>query len=480
MKAFFGREHELNELQHHTGKKTASLIAITGRLRIGKSRLVEEFAGRNPSYRQVVCSGLAPGPGITPKKQRLEFARQIERQLAMPPIASDDWADLFSHLAANVSSGKWIILLDELSWLGMEDTTFLPKLKNAWDLEFKKNPRLILILCGSVSSWIEKNLLSSTGFVGRISSRLRLRELGAAVCARFFPPSISSPYDRLKTLAVTGGVPRYLEELVPSLDVDQNLGRMCFTPEGILFSEFNQIFSELFAKRFAEYCRVVTHLTTGPDSFSGICKALSLPPNGVTSDRLDDMVTAGFLARDYTWHLATRKISRLSRFRLSDNYIRFYLKCIQPHRHAIEQGRFTSRPISALPGWDAIIGHQFENLVLHNRAFVWRACQLTPDDIIHDGPFVQPKTRRQDGCQIDYLIQTKHGPIYACEIKFKRSKIGLAVAGDIAQKITRLKLPKHASVLPVLIHVGGVTDQLKYSDRFARIVDFTRVFAGDN
>jgi len=36
---------------------------------------------------------------------------------------------------------------------------FLGKIKNSWDLYLSKNPTLIFILCGSVSFWIEKNII---------------------------------------------------------------------------------------------------------------------------------------------------------------------------------------------------------------------------------------------------------------------------------------------------------------------------------
>ena len=67
---FVGREYELGALQRLTDKRTASLVVVTGRRRIGKSRLIEEFAGGNERYRHVAISGLAPQRGITPASQR--------------------------------------------------------------------------------------------------------------------------------------------------------------------------------------------------------------------------------------------------------------------------------------------------------------------------------------------------------------------------------------------------------------------------
>jgi uncharacterized protein len=106
-----------------------------------------------------------------------------------------------------------LLFFDEISWMGSKDPTFLGKRKNAWDLQFKKNDRLVFVVCGSASSWIEENLLSSTGFVGRISYRLTLEELPLPDCNRFWPDSIAT-YEKFKILSVTGGVPKYLEEIV--------------------------------------------------------------------------------------------------------------------------------------------------------------------------------------------------------------------------------------------------------------------------
>ena len=160
---FVGREHELDALQRLTNKLTASMMVVTGRRRIGKSRLIEEFAERNKRYRHVAISGLAPQRGITPAVQRSAFANQMQRELSLPPVRHDDWLDLFAHLARATQDSRAIVLLDEVSWMGKDDPEFLPKLKLAWDRYFKENANLILVLCGSVSSWLEKNILSNTG-----------------------------------------------------------------------------------------------------------------------------------------------------------------------------------------------------------------------------------------------------------------------------------------------------------------------------
>ena len=159
---FVGRVNELKSLMDLTQKRSSSLIVIRGRRRIGKSRLVEEFA---KNYRFLRFAGLYPTEATTAQSQREEFSKQLSLNLNAPQIIANDWTDLFLSLARETQQGRVIILFDEISWMGSKDSDFLGKLKNAWDLELKKNPELILILCGSVSVWIEKNILHITIFL---------------------------------------------------------------------------------------------------------------------------------------------------------------------------------------------------------------------------------------------------------------------------------------------------------------------------
>lgn len=166
---------------------------------------------------------------MTAQEQRDIFAQQLRQQLGLPGLQAADWADLFTLLASQVREGRVIILFDEISWMGAKDSTFLGKLKNAWDWEFKKNSELILVLCGSVSTWIEQNIICSTGFFGRISLYLTLEELPLSDCNRFLEVQgfRGSVYEKFKLLSVTGGVPWYLEQIKPKLNADENIKSLC-------------------------------------------------------------------------------------------------------------------------------------------------------------------------------------------------------------------------------------------------------------
>ncbi|MBS0629262.1 MAG: ATPase [Verrucomicrobia bacterium] len=468
MGRFIGRESEMQKLGLLLKKKSSSLVVIHGRRRIGKSRLAEEFGS---NHRFISLSGLPITGSITAQDQRNEFMRQLSIKYGVPKIESDDWGNLFWILASISQSGRVVILLDEISWMAHKDDTFLGKLKINWDQHFSKNPELILILCGSVSSWIEENILSSTSFLGRISLDIMLRELSLSECRKFWPKRISS-YEVLKVLAITGGVPKYLEEIVSELSAENNIRNLCFNPDGILFREFDQIFSDLFKKRAKYHQEIVKTLAGGAQNLDEICKKLSIEKSGNISQDLHHLQQAGFIQIDATWNLKEKITSRLKRFRLSDNYIRFYLKYILPRQEQILSGTMQLQTVESLPGWLTTLGLQFENLILANKLSLFSKLDISPDSVVHSGPFFQRKTKILDGCQIDLMIQTKTKNLYLCEIKFSENPIGSSVIKDVEDKLKRLTVPRLYSIRPVLIHVNGVTDAVKDSGLFDHIIDF--------
>lgn len=468
MKRFVGREQELEALKGLLKKKSSSLVVIRGRRRVGKSRLAEEFGKSFPKV--ISLSGVPPTEGVTAQSERDVFFNQLKRhKISSSP--RDNWGDLFHDLAQATAKGKVLIILDEITWMGSKDPLFLPQIKTMWDLYFKKNPGLIMILSGSNSSWIEKNILSSTGFFGRVSLRILLEELSLPEANLFWSefPGVISPYEKFKILSVTGGIPRYLEELRPDLSAEGNLQRMCFQPEGILFREFEQIFHDLFLNKGPFYKQIIRHLLDRHLSASQLARKLSRSKGGDLSAALEELVDAGFLSRDYTWDFVRKKRARVSRYRVRDNYIRFYLKYIEPNALKIESGKMRGLP----EGWHSILGLQFENLVINSGTILERILQIPLNEIICAGPYLQTSSTRRKGCQIDYLIQEKFNTLHLCEVKFKQGLIGGDVIEEVKAKMKALKLPRGFSCRPVLVHVNGVDEMVPDSGFFSRIVDFS-------
>jgi hypothetical protein len=72
-------------------------------------------------------------------------------------------------------------------------------------------------------------------------------------------------------------------------------------------------------------------------------------------------------------------------YRLSDNYLRFYIHYIEPNLKKIEQGSFLEVPLSSLPGWESMLGFQLENFLLKNRSLLYQALGISPV-LFHLGP----------------------------------------------------------------------------------------------
>lgn len=459
MTPFIGRAYELNLLYGLTKKNAASLVVLKGTWRTGKSRLAEAFAS---SYQYYAFSGLPPQHTSTEASEREAFFAQLGHYFDTKKLKSKSWWDMLWFLADQTTEGRIVILFDEISWTAARDPDFLGILKTIWDTCFKKNPKLILILCGSVSIWIQKNIVASTGFVGRISLQLTLRELPIQTCHAFLGKRAEqfSPYETFKFLSVCGGIPRYLEEWQSHLSIDENINRMCFHENGILYNEFDQIFYDSITSEADVYRSIVLTLANRSQSRSELLASLNRTPGGKISEYLKNLITSGFVTQDYTWHLKSKKLSKLSRYRLSDNYLRFYLRYIEPQKEMIKSHQYKMTSLSGLPSWPGMIALQFENLVLNNRESIYSMLGIRRDDIEIDGAFFQKPTTKNSGCQIDHLIQTKTSVLYACEIKFSRHFIKSDIISEMQDKLKRLVLPRGFSCMPVLIHVNGVCDDV--------------------
>ncbi len=243
---------------------------------------------------------------VTADDEREDFAQQLSRALSIPPPRADDWNTLLWALAERAATGKWVVILDEINWLGAKDPTFLGKLKSAWDLHFSGNNKLILILSGSLTSWIDRNILRSTGFVGRVHLDLTLDELPLHHCTAFLQPGhpYISNYERFKIVAVTGGIPSYLERVDPTAGRRCQLHRLCFTREGFSFVSSIYCFTICF-RRNCFYRQLIAAVAEKPLDLAGIYRKLSVHKAGYISDCIEELIEAGFLARHYTWNIKT-------------------------------------------------------------------------------------------------------------------------------------------------------------------------------
>ena len=471
---FYGREEDIATLDALWRKGIASLVTCRGRRRIGKSTLIEEFAKRSGAH-FLKLEGVAPGMGVNNRVQLKSFREQLMRQTGQRFKSFTCWAEAFSSLNNCIGSGKTVLLLDEISWMGKFDTAFPGDLKISWDNLFKKHDHLIVFLCGSVSTWISKNILNNTGFVGRASANMVVGELPLDICLKFWGKKASRTSIReiVDVLSVTGGIPRYLEEVDPSLSADENIRRMCFTPDSMLRDDFPKIFNAVFGGEAITKRRILEVLAATPTTLSGICSALGISRSGNISDHLDDLTIAGFVAKDPGIVPATGAEAKQCRYRLRDNYTRFYLKYILPNHLTIDNGTFRFNGLTSLKGWEAIMGLQFENLVLANLPALLPPLGMERTVLKSAAPYRQEATKKRRGCQIDLLLQSDR-KICVVEIK-RKGEIGREIESEVDAKIEALALPRDLSVRTALVYDGHLSSGVEADGYFDAIIPFRRL-----
>ncbi len=183
---FYGREIQMKALMALFNKRTASLVTCRGRRRIGKSTLIEVFADKSRG-RFIKIEGVKPRKGFSDETQLKSFAEQLAAQTGADPTPASNWLNSFIRLNDKISDDeRTVVLLDEVSWLGYFDEDFAETIKIAWDNYWKKHPRLIVVLCGSVSSWIKDNIIDNGAFVGRRSLDVVVDELPLGECVKFW------------------------------------------------------------------------------------------------------------------------------------------------------------------------------------------------------------------------------------------------------------------------------------------------------
>lgn len=463
---FIGRAAELAQLEVFKKRRVAGIIVCCGRRRIGKSTLIEHF-GQNTRFLEFY--GLAPREQMSNKAQLAHFGELMGLRFNLPAMKFENWNQALMTLAELTSRGPVIVFLDEISWMAGGDKDFAAKLKGVWDTKFKKNKDLILVLCGSVSSWIQENILNDKGFMGRVSLTIHLEEMSLQDANQFWGNRMVSAYEKFKILCVTGGIPRYLEEIQPEQTAEQNIKRLCFSQGGILVEEFDKIFRDIFGRRAEDYKKIVQALSCSSLEQTEICAKLGVAQTGGFTNMLTVLQQSGFLARDYVYRDSLKR-AKLYKYRLKDNYLRFYLNYIEPKKPLIEQGIYRELHLEELPEWLSIMGLQFENLVLNNLDTLQNMLQISPSSVLSISPYFQRKTQRTEACQVDLLIQTRH-TVYVCEIKF-RKKIPLSIIEEVQEKILKLKIPKTISVRPVLIYAGELSTRIPLENFFSHLVAF--------
>ena len=153
----------------------------------------------------------------------------------------------------------------------------------------------------------------------------------------------------------------------------------------------------------------------------------------------------------------------MERYRIKDNFSRFYLRYVEPHRQAIEQELFKFSALEQLKGWDAMLGLQFENLVLNHVDDLFPYFGLQRSLVISAAPYMRRAGKGVPGCQIDLLIQTERMALVV-EIK-RRKEIAHDIINEVQAKVDALKVSKNLSIRTALVYDGDLSPSVE-ADRY--------------
>ena len=100
-------------------------------------------------------------------------------------------------------------------------------LQNLWDMDLK-DQNVMLVLCGSAMSFIEKELLAEKNpLYGRATGIYKMKAMGFYDAIQFFPNY--SDLDKVLAYAVLGGIPHYLNQFSPDLSIEENIKQNILT-----------------------------------------------------------------------------------------------------------------------------------------------------------------------------------------------------------------------------------------------------------
>ncbi len=460
---FFGREEELKLLEEKYRSKKGELIVIYGRRRVGKSALVEEFLkSKKLSYR---FEGLENEIVST---QIEEFIKEMSIQLNDPFLKQTkfkSWSEVFDFLTQRVFSkpGRKILFLDEFQWIATGHSRIVSLLKSYWDRYWSKQD-LMLILCGSVASFMINKVINSKALYGRINSQILLKQLDPTTAAKFFKGKRSKE-EILLYLMILGGIPKYLEEIDLNKSFKQNINSLCFDPAGFLFNEADKIFYNQF-KETKNYIRIVKLLKNQAYTFNEISQKLDIVSGGGLKLYLSNLEKAEIIKSYISYNMTAS--SKFRKYKLADEYLIFYYKFIEPNLEHIRDNINSKNLFDSLVEkvWQPWLGFAFERFALKNAYYLANKMNFA-DEIIQVAPFYNKKDSK---FQIDLIYKRSDKVLGVCEVKYQDKKINSKIIPEFERKLALLEKPKGFTVDKILISLYGADKSLQDTEYFNQIL----------
>lgn len=317
---FIGREAELRFLNDKYEADQGQLIVLYGRRRVGKTETLREFCKDKPHV-FFSCTQ------TTDRVQLQKFSKQLlkENIPARNYITEfEDWERAFrAILELPYGESKKLIVIDEFPYMCKGNKSIPSILQNLWDVELR-DANVMIILCGSAMSFIEKELLAEKNpLYGRATGIYKMKEMGFYDAIKFFPEY--SDRDKIIAYAVLGGIPHYLKQWNPRWSVSENIKRNILTKGCILYSEVDFLLHQEL-RETPIYNSIIEAVALGNTTLNNISQKSLVEDTSKTSVYLKNLIELGIVEREFSVDTKTKEQANSSRgtYRLTDNFFRFW------------------------------------------------------------------------------------------------------------------------------------------------------------
>lgn len=449
---FVGRRSELAKLEDGYRGNLSQFIVIYGRRRVGKSTLLKRFCeGKRHLY-------LTGHKGEKKKETFTRLAKHLSAcfdNALLAKVRIDNWEDAFSLLDAEIKDEKLIVVLDEFQWLCSRNANPISALQECWDTKWKDNRKIYIVLCGSIISFMEKEVLSEKSpLFGRRTGSMELGSMSAPVAKSFFPQK--SPIEQGQTIMTFGGIPSYLERVDPKKSLAQIINDTALTKDGFFVNEVEFVLREQL-KNPKRYYIMLDKMSSRPMSRVELAKALRISNSGALDLHLKTLTDIR-LIRQIVPIDRTAKTSKFHKYAIWDEFLRFYFTFIQPNKELIAMNTddwLYDRIVA--PKWESYCGYSFELFCVKNIEAIMTLLGIK-DTFKRSGTYWRPGTKSQKGVQIDMIIERSDKTTHLIECKWSNGKIGKNIVDEILRKKELFPNPDKHTLKTVLITTHGATD----------------------
>jgi len=435
---FVGRDRELSILKdEYTAKR--SFILMTGRRRVGKTRLIKEFIkDRDSMY--FFCSN------INSALMLREFSACLSGYSGRTYGTFDDWKQAFTAFA-ECKDGKKILAIDEFQYMMYADREIVPKLQDIWDNILSKT-EIMLIICGSHISVMDGLNEYSEPLYGRFTRHMRLRPLP------FETVRDDDFVGSLERYAIHGGVPKYME-MMRNGQLEQVLRNDILDPSSTMFNDVQFMLNDE-VRESNGYMSIMRSIANGNHRPRDISSDLQIKETSLGKP-LKTLMDMGLIRRDVPVTEDPER-SRNALYVFDDNYSSFWFEFVGPFRSSLEMGET-----------DGAVAYWKEHFYEHHAAFVFEeVCRKSVYGMSADIDFIPRKVGRywEGDCEIDVMaldFDSKRAFVAECKCR-KGKPVGSHELNNLVAKTERIRGLKGYDIRFGLFSISGFTDEVKKRD----------------